>query len=219
MRVRLQPLPVLSVLSALALALLIALGAWQWSRFEQRRLLREAPADVVTLAPFTPLSEGRQLVFAARDGQPGWRIFEPVRYGERTVFVDVGHVPGASVPDWRVIAPSKALAGARAVSGVAVRPRAGRFSTRGDPGRRIWYAVDLAAMAAAASLTDVEPYYVAMPYIGATGASEPNPFIAARAALPAERHFGYALTWWGLAAALVGVYLAFHARQGRLTIR
>ena len=30
---------------------------------------------------------------------------------------------------------------------------------------------------------------------------------------------GYALTWWGLAGALVGVYLAFHARQGRFVIK
>lgn len=219
MRVRLNPLPLLSVLSALALAVLVVLGAWQWSRFEDKRLLRAAGADVLTLSPITPLYEGRQLVFAARDGVPGWRVFEPVRYGERIVFVDVGHVAGVLPPDWRNVPPSPAL-DVSVVSGVKVEPKASRaLATRGDAERRIWYGVDLAAMSAAANLIDVEPYYLAMAYIGPTGAAEPNPFVAAQAALPAERHFGYALTWWGLAVALVAVYLAFHARQGRLTIR
>ena len=37
--------------------------------------------------------------------------------------------------------------------------------------------------------------------------------------LPPERHFGYAITWWGLAMALAGVYLAFHYQRGRLRFR
>ena len=71
-----------------------------------------------------------------------------------------------------------------------------------------------------AGLANAETYYVALPYIGATGAAEPNPFAQPGGSdvLPPERHLGYALTWWGLAGALVGVYLAFHARQGRLVI-
>ena len=34
--------------------------------------------------------------------------------------------------------------------------------------------------------------------------------------LPPERHFGYALTWWGMALALIGVYVALHRSHGRL---
>ena len=37
--------------------------------------------------------------------------------------------------------------------------------------------------------------------------------------LPPQRHFGYAITWWGLAMALIGVYLAFHHQKGRLRFR
>lgn len=219
MRIRLNPLPVMSVLSAIALAVLIVLGAWQWRRFEEKRHLADVAPLTVTLEPFEPMPEGIALVFAARDGVPGWRVFEPVRYGERTVFVDVGHVPGAAIPDWRTVTPSKALAGARAVSGISVSPKApAALAARGDPARRIWYAVDLPAMASAAGLADVESYYVAMPYIGRTGAAEPNPFAGQRDPLPPERHLGYALTWWGLAATLIGVYLAFHARQGRFKV-
>ena len=37
--------------------------------------------------------------------------------------------------------------------------------------------------------------------------------------LPPQRHFGYAITWWGLAIALLAVYLAFHHQKGRLRFR
>jgi surfeit locus 1 family protein len=146
-------------------------------------------------------------------------VFEPVRYGERIVFVDVGYIAGAEPPDWRTARSAPALAGARGVSGITMKPRPpGPFAAPGKADQRIWYAVDLPAMAAAAGLADVEPYYVAMPYVGPTGAAEPNPFVGVRDPLPAERHLGYAITWWGLAATLVGVYLAFHARQGRFKV-
>ncbi len=222
MRIRLNPLPVMTVLSAIAFVILIAFGQWQWSRYQDKRLLKSAVSDTVALEPFTPLPEGLQLVFGVRAGAPGWRVFEPVRYGDRVVFVDAGYIPGAEPPDWRATAPSRALEEARAVSGEVVHPkRPSAYAPRPDPARRLWYQVDLAAMAATAGLANGETYYVAMPYIGPTGAAEPNPFahLGASEALPPERHLGYALTWWGLAGALVGVYLAFHARQGRFVIK
>jgi surfeit locus 1 family protein len=148
-------------------------------------------------------------------------VFAPVRYGDQTVFVDVAHAPGAAPPDWRVIEPPPALAAARAVTGIRITPRAkSAFAARGDAEAHVWYEVDLPAMAASSGLADVASYYIAMPYVSAAGQAEPNPFagVAARDPLPPERHLGYAVTWWGLAAALVGVYLAFHARAGRLVL-
>jgi surfeit locus 1 family protein len=222
MRIRLQPMPVMSAFAVAALVVLVLLGTWQWRRYEQKVLVgAEAPA-IVALEPFEIAPGGVQFVFGARDSRPGWRVFQPVRYGGRTVFVDAGYVEGAGAPDWRTTPTPKALVNARAVSGVAVRPQAaGAFAARGDPDARLWYSVDLASMAAAAGLADVEPYYVATPHLDATGAAVPNSFALGAAAepLPPERHLGYALTWWGLAIALVGVYLAFHARQGRFSIR
>ncbi len=223
MRVRLRPLPVMTALSVVALVVLVILGQWQWARYDEKKLLSVTPPSTVALEPFVALPEGLQLVFGARDGAPGWRVFQPVRYGERVVFVDCDYVPGPAPPGWRAVASCKALAQARAVSGVVVTPKGGgAFAAKGDPARRIWYAIDLDAMAAAAGLAAVESHYLAMPYLDATGAAAPNPFAASAAGaepLPPERHLGYALTWWGLAGALIGVYLAFHARLGRFTIR
>jgi surfeit locus 1 family protein len=211
----------MSVLAAIAFGFLILLGSWQWRRYDEKRLLAATPPDMVSLAPFTPIPEGLQLVYGARAGRPGWRVFAPVRYGDVTLFVDAAHLPGAAPPDWREVRLPTSLAAAPAITGVAVRPRPpGAFAAAPWPEEHLWYAIDLPAMAVAIGATAVEPYYIAAPYIGPTGAAEPNPFAGAGALdpLPPERHLGYALTWWGLAGALVGVYLAFHARLGRLVI-
>jgi surfeit locus 1 family protein len=221
MRIRLSPLPVMTVFTVFAFAALIALGGWQWSRYQEKRLIAAASVDEMALSPFTPVNNAVHLVYAARDGAPGWRVFTPVHYGDQVVFADVAHVPGAAAPDWRVIEPPSALAAARAVTGVAVTPRPpSAFAAKGNAETHVWYQVDLPAMAAASGLTGVAPYYVAMPYVDAAGHAEANPFagVGARDPLPPERHLGYAVTWWGLAAALVGVYLAFHARAGRFVV-
>lgn len=221
MRIRLRPFPVMTACAIAAFAVLILLGSWQWNRYHEKRFLADTVVDKVALAPFTVVEGAPQLVYAARDGQPGWRVFHPIRYGDVAVFVDTGHIPGAATPDWRAIPPPLALSAARAVTGIPVRPRKqSAFAARNDPAAHVWYQIDLAAMGASAGLDRVEPYYVAMPYVGATGQAEPNPFAGAAALdpLPPERHLGYALTWWGLAAALIGVYLAFHARAGRLVV-
>ena len=46
-----------------------------------------------------------------------------------------------------------------------------------------------------------------------------NPYARLDDELPPQRHFGYAITWWGLAMALIGVYPAFHHQKGRLRFR
>lgn len=222
MRVRLKPLPVMTAFAIAALIVLVMLGQWQWTRYRDKNLAPHAAPTAVVLDPVTPLPEGLQLVYGVRDGAPGWRVLEPVRYGERVVFVDADFIVATAAPDWRTVRPPRAIAAGRGVSGVIVHPRpAGAFAAKSDPERRVWFTIDLQAMGAAAGLDGVENYLVAMPYLDATGAAVPNPFAQAGGAnpLPPERHLGYALTWWGLAAALIGVYLAFHARQGRLTIR
>lgn len=221
MRIRLKPFPVMTAFSVAAFIFLLFLGWWQWSRFQEKRFLADAVIDEVALAPFTVIDGAPQLVYAARDGQPGWRVFHPIRYGDVAVFVDAGYVPGAATPDWRALPAPLALSGARAVTGIPVTPRKqSAFAAKNDPAAHVWYQIDLPAMGAGAGLDRVEPYYVAMPYVGATGQAEANPFAGAAAVdpLPPERHLGYAVTWWGLAAALVGVYLAFHARAGRLVV-
>lgn len=214
---RFRPLPILTVSSIAAFALLLTLGGWQWARFEDKVRARDvAPPTIeaqVDEGPRGPL----QLVYAVLDGQAGWRILAPLPDGPDTVlFVDAGFAPGLQPPD-RDGLKTPAIAPNRPLRGVRVTPSPpGPFAAKADPARGVWYAIDLPAMARAAGYANAKPYLLAAPYVGVDGKSRPNPFAHAVDPLPPERHVGYAITWWGLAVGLVGVYLLMHVRAGRL---
>ena len=216
--IRFRPLPVLTACALAALVILIMLGDWQWARYQQKRAARAAPVATMTLARFTPLPGRIQIVYGVSESGPAWRIFAPVEHDGLTTFLDTGALASLRAPDWRRV-PEPFAGGDLAVRGLPVTPRPPSWAAaRPDPGAHLWFAVDLQAMGRAAKLENVTPYYIALPYVGPTGALAPNPFADPRTAdsLPPERHLGYALTWWGLAAALIGVYAAFHMRAGRL---
>jgi surfeit locus 1 family protein len=215
---RFRPIPLMTALSAVALVILILLGNWQWSRYQQKLHARAAPPAQMTIANAAALPGELQLVYALNDDGPAWRVFAPVVQNGATTFVDTGAVAGMNPPDWRTLREPFS-GGAIGLKGTPVRPTPAPWTAaKPDPARHIWFAVDLPAMARAAGAPPPTAYYLALPYIGPNGALIPNPYVDPRTAdpLPPERHFGYALTWWGLAGALIGVYAAFHIRAGRL---
>jgi surfeit locus 1 family protein len=80
------------------------------------------------------------------------------------------------------------------------------FTPSNDPARGEWFVRDPRAIAAAFALTRVAPFTIdadatpnpgGLPAGGETRLNFPN------------NHLGYALTWFGLAAALAGVFGAF----------
>ncbi|HWC64349.1 MAG TPA: SURF1 family cytochrome oxidase biogenesis protein, partial [Rhizomicrobium sp.] len=90
----------------------------------------------------------------------------------------------------------------------------GWFTPPPDTKRHVWYARDLAGIAAAdgAKLAapavieaDATPNPGGWPEGGKTVVDFPN------------NHLQYAVTWFGLAAGLIGVYFAYHLSKGRLT--
>ena len=216
--IRFRPLPWMSAFSAIALVILILLGNWQWRRYHEKLNARARPPAEMVLTGATPLHGKVQLVYALNDDGPAWRVFAPVAHDGVTTFVDTGAGAGLKPPDWRAIAEPFG-AGDIGLKGMKVIPQKAPWTAaKSNPAAHTWFAIDLPAMGAAAGVNNVTPYYLALPYIGPTGALIPNPFANALASdpLPPERHFGYALTWWGLAGTLVGVYAAFHIRAGRL---
>jgi surfeit locus 1 family protein len=89
----------------------------------------------------------------------------------------------------------------------------GAFTPMPDTAHRIWYARDLKAIAAADHVRLAAPVVIeadaslnpgGLPRGGQTVIDLPN------------NHLSYAFTWFGLAAGLVGVYLAYHVSKGRL---
>ena len=101
-------------------------------------------------------------------------------------------------------------------------------STEDDPAAGLFYSfdpVELAKTLPADLAAKVGPRVFEPETLLRTDGAMPEPVVNPFAQpqlnerLPPERHFGYALTWWGLAIGLIGVYLALHHQRGRLRFR
>jgi surfeit locus 1 family protein len=224
--IKFRPWPVLSLLSIIALAVLLTLGQWQFARYDQKRHLKASPPETASLGPIVDAPGGAVFLHGVWNGKPGWRVIRAVRIGAapniETVLVDAGFIEGVSPPDplstdratRDAFPPGVSLAGTWHTP-----PPPGPFAPKPDIKRAVFYAWDLPAMRATMDLAAPRAQVFLLPYVGVDGTAGPNPFTAFADPLPPERHLGYALTWWGLAAALVGVYLFYHARTGRLIVR
>jgi surfeit locus 1 family protein len=219
-----RPLPMMTLLTLIALAVLVWLGRWQWDRFEAKSAAAEEPIAEMTVADYQPVPGSIQFMYGVRPDtrEPGWRVFAPVQYGDTTVFIDADFIPEVRPPNPDEVRVPTALRFGAPISGASIRPEEPAPLTRGpDPLRRLWFAVDLDAMGRNGGLENVADYYIAAAYIGADGRATANPFALAPGAdvLPPARHLGYALTWYGLALVLLVIYLAYHASVGRLRLR
>lgn len=235
-----RPLPVLSVASLAALAVLIALGVWQLRRADEKRVMIEAyeasVAGNVSDDLFTPFCASRASPYAQRavmpatlvgnevrfygarpeDGAPGWRILRLTPAPD----CDCPASGGAQCGDERLLvveAGFETLNGERSGPSDVVEiehpAEPGAFTPQNDVQRGEYYRFEPETLAAAfgvsAARIETEAQLSAPPPGLPPGLS----------AMPPARHIGYALTWFGLAATLVGVYLAYHHRLGRLKLR
>jgi surfeit locus 1 family protein len=217
-----------------ALAVLLGLGTWQIQRLHWKEgLIAERAAQLA--APPAPLlataADWRGWDFrkvSARgtfrhdleqrfgaftlDDQFGQHVLTPlVRADGPAILVDRGFVPAdrAAVETRR----EGEVAGAVEVAGIARyrgADRPGWFTPANEPAERIWYWYDLPALTQATGLellpvvveADATPNPGGLPVGGQTRTELPN------------NHLQYALTWYGLAAALVAVYIAFCFQGG-----
>ena len=235
-RHRLIPLS-LAVLAALAL--LTGLGTWQLQRKAWKEALIAAVDQRVEAPPQTlpppnawgrltaDADEFRRVRFRARFEAgtgtnvyaagsalrddvtgPGIFVFRPGRLDDgSTVVVERGFVPGG--------ATSFQAAETLDLVGYLRWPeRHSWFFPDHDAVADLWFVRDPQAMAAAKGWGLVAPFYVAQEApLPPGGLPRPGPI---KVRLP-NNHLGYAITWFGLALALAGVYLAFFIgrRRGR----
>jgi len=228
---RFRPYPLMTLLAIAGLGVLVWLGNWQWGRYSEKvgrppAEAAEAPAVVTT--GFSALSlpaHPPQRVYGIADGEPIWRRYVLATRTDTgaPVLLAVDAIGGPNPVETQDGLAPQDLARPQ---DVRVFARRGEASPRNAPDGALWYSFDrdaiLAALGAApADIPVAEPVTLTV-----RNSEDPavtrraqNPYAAPRPIdpLPPERHFGYALTWWGLAAALVGVYLAFHMAQGRLS--
>lgn len=218
------------VLLPAALAVLLALGTWQVKRLvwkedliaaiEQRSQMEPASLEQITatMADSEPveyrtavatgefLHDGEQHFFATFNGQTGFYVYTPLELsGERYLLVNRGFVPY----DLKEAAsrPESLVEGEQRIAGLIRGKLAEKPSfvvPDNDEAQNIYYWKDLDRMAANAGLpadkvlpffldADATPVPGGLPRGGVTVIDLPN------------NHLQYAITWYGLALALVGV--------------
>jgi surfeit locus 1 family protein len=234
-----RPLPALTAVCAVAFAILGGLGAWQLERLQWKlgliaqvnRNLHAAPVSLDTgpLAQTSRNEYARVTLTGTFDnakeayvygldaaGAPVYHVIVPFRMRDGRVYlVDRGIVPNERLdPATR---REGRLDGERHVSGVWRTPdRPGWFTPEPDLAHRIWYAHDLGAIAKADGVMLAAPVV-----IEADAAPNPGGWPKGGQTRVEFRneHLQYAITWFGLAAVLLGVYIAYHISRGRLRWR
>jgi surfeit locus 1 family protein len=230
-----------AILSALGIAILLGLGFWQLERRVWKEDLI-ARVEARTKAPVVPMpgegewsqltaerDEYRRVSVAGtfrhdrevhvytiaseqkgRAAGPGYWVMTPLELPTgATVIVNRGFVP-LDRRDSATRRPGQ-IGGAVTVTGLVRMPeQAGWFAPENDPARNMWYRRDPAEIARAQKLVRVAPFTIdadaapnpgGLPEGGRTRLNFPND------------HLGYAITWFGLALALAGVFAAFAWRR------
>ena len=232
-----RPLPIFTAVCALMFAALISLGVWQLERLhwklgliaEVNRSLAAPPIsldEALAMGAAAPyrrvLLDGwflngkeSHLYASGPGGEPVYHVLTPFETREgRVLMVDRGIVPAGLVDSRK---RARGQIGERVMIGVwRIPDPPGFFTPPPDTAHRIWYSRDVAAMAAAAHVKLSAPVVVE-----ADAAPNPGGWPKGGQTQVAFRneHLQYAITWFALAAALLGVYLAYHLSRGRLDWR
>jgi surfeit locus 1 family protein len=222
---------VLTVVTALVMVLLVGLGVWQVRRLHWKEgvlariaALQAAPpqplaaalararagadVDYTRVAADCPDIEASAFVrlYMPTDGGAGYRIITPCRltgapYG--SILVDRGFIAEEAVDK---LVPGRAARLAQPIVGVLRRGDARNFVTPDNqPAQRLYYWRDIAGMARVLGAAAPAPIFLMLESPAPKGLG-PTP-----APVPVDipnNHLSYAITWFGLAAALAGVYVA-----------
>ncbi|HUI12306.1 MAG TPA: SURF1 family protein [Xanthobacteraceae bacterium] len=137
---------------------------------------------------------------------PGYWVFAPGRLTDGgVVMVNRGFVPDSRQnPKSR---PDGQLSGPVDIVGAMRWPDARHwFTPNDDPAQNLWFARDPVAIAAAKNIGPVAPFYVEQESpVPPGGLPQPGKLVVS---LP-DNHLQYALTWFGLAAVLAGVFVSY----------
>lgn len=225
--------PGLAVL--VGMAVLIALGTWQMQRLAwkeglitaiherahaapvaladvEARAARGEDVEYTRVAVSGRFDHAKEIHLYALDevGTPGFHIITPlIVTGDGVVLVNRGFVPNDLKDPARRAAGQ--VSGEVSITGLTRHPdQQGMFIPGNDPARNIWYWRDIEGMTAAAVGPDnqaVHRFYVDAEAEPAPPGGWPHGGVT-RLTLP-NRHLEYALTWYGLAVALIAVFVAF----------
>ena len=229
------------VMTLVGLAVLIGLGTWQLERRTWKEGLISAieartKAEPVGLAEalarlgasgdveYTRVKargkflHDKEQYFYAPDAElgPGYHVYTPFELAGETsvVFINRGFVP-ETLKDPAKRMPGQ-IDGETEVTGLLRMPGTkGTFTPDNEPQHNLWYWRDLDGLIRAA-FGDSRP--AAVPFFLEAEAPAPGGWPKGGATLVElpNRHLEYAITWFGLAAALIAVFAAYAVpRLGR----
>lgn len=223
----------LSAFVLAALAVLIGLGLWQFDRLKWKegliaQIAARSKAPAVTLDEAEALAragqdlsymrvrvEGRlhhgreRYLYALAEGQPGWHVMTPLETpAGDMVLVDRGFVPDAlKDPSARSLGQVEQVV---EVTGLVRMPETqGLFIPDNEPGTNRWFWRDLRGMAESmfpSGAIEVAPFFLEAEKSDVPGGW---PEGGQTRLVIVNNHLQYALTWFALAACLLGVYAAY----------
>jgi surfeit locus 1 family protein len=236
-RLTFKPALVPSLVTLLLLPILLSLGFWQLRRAHEKEALQAAfqaavnaaYVPVASLDPAAPEAQYRGVIAPGRydadhqilldnqvqDGQPGYQVFTPLRLTGQTQAILVGR-------GWVPLGPSRQQLPDLQVTTTAVTVK-GRLSQPPSPGLRLaepagttysWphvvQYVDYQRLAEALG-------YPLAPVVLLLDPAAENGYLRdwrpQFGGFGPERHWGYALQWFSLAAALVVIYIVVNTQR------
>jgi len=232
-----RPYPGLTIACVLMFAVLCGLGTWQIQRLHWKlALIAQVDANMkappLALDRIRALSPDRaqyrrvslrgvfdhareQYVFTTDAGEPVYHVLTPLHVPQGWLMIDRGAVPKDRLdPKTRAAGNPPGMV---AVTGVWRTPDApGLFTPAPDAAHRVWYARDLAGMARADGLALLAPIVVE-----ADATPNPGGFPVGGKTVVSFRnqHLSYAVTWFGLALGLLGIWFAYHISRGRIAFK
>ena len=234
-----RPFLWLTIFSLPALLVLLALGFWQLDRLawktalinnfnERARAEAILPpakdADLIELEFHNLALTGRFLHDKERfltgrtyEGNAGFHVVTPfVTENGTTLFINRGWVSEAyREPEKRPFSVEDKVQSVRAV--LRLPQKKGYFVPENEPDRGFWFTLKPDQLADHLGLENVVTSYYADQI--RQGEVITLPIAATMNIDVRNTHLNYAMTWFGIALSLIGVYIAYHVNAGRLGFR
>jgi len=230
-------LPVgLTLTTIFALAILVGLGSWQLKRLAWKEDLLARVAALQAAPPQalnTALAKGQKAdfirvevncpglarapfleLFSVRETGAGVRLISACRISSPTadsILIDRGFVSDTVTHRPRVDSADRTPF--HLIGVLRIPDRATFVTPPNEVAANHWYSRNVSAMASALGVRRPAPLFLM-----AETSTNPDWKVLTPAPLPSEisnRHLEYALTWFGLAAALAGVYVAVLWKKAR----
>ena len=229
----------LTVFSVPSLAVLIMLGLWQLDRLAWKTELIDSfndRANAAAVAPPDPSADlsrfefqnlelngrflhDKELYLTGRtyEGNAGFHVVTPFQtVSGQLLLVNRGWVSEAyREPKTRLFSVKPEQISLRAV--LRLPQEKGYFVPENDPANGFWFTLKPEEMAAFLALDGAITTYYADQVRTSKVLTLP---IAAETRIEVRNtHLNYALTWFGVALSLIGVYIAYHVNAGRLGLK